>query len=134
MFGLKKICRYVAVPLAAIMMMSSVTVGAAYAGLVSTEQVTRNTAHASDRDRVRAFLAREDVRQKLNDYGVAPEEATARVAAMSDSEVAQLAGQIDSLPAGEGAIGAIVGAALFVFIVLLITDVAGVTDVFDFDN
>jgi hypothetical protein len=36
------------------------------------------------------------------------------------------------MPAGGGAFGIIIGAALFVFIVLLITDMAGATDVFPF--
>jgi hypothetical protein len=37
-----------------------------------------------------------------------------------------------SLPAGGGALGTIVGAALIIFIVLLLTDIFGFTDVFSF--
>ncbi len=56
------------------------------------------------------------------------------VAALSDAEVAKLASDIKTSPAGQGAIGAIVGAALLIFIVLLITDLLGFTSVFGFTN
>ena len=36
------------------------------------------------------------------------------------------------MPAGQGAIGVIIGAALIIFLVLLITDIVGITDVFPF--
>ena len=54
------------------------------------------------------------------------------MAALSDDEIRAIADRIDTLPAGQGAVGAVVGAALIVFIVLLITDLAGLTDVFSF--
>jgi hypothetical protein len=47
---------------------------------------------------------------------------------MSDSEVAQLAGRIDQAPAG----GEVLGLLFTVFIVLLITDIMGLTKVFPF--
>ena len=53
---------------------------------------------------------------------------------MSDDEVAQLAERIDSMPAGQGAVGAVIGAAVLIFIVLLITDLLGFTSVFPFTN
>jgi hypothetical protein len=64
--------------------------------------------------------------------GVDPLEAQARVASLSDAEAVRLAGQVEHLPAGGNAIGVIVGAAVLVFIVLLITDILGYTDVFPF--
>ena len=79
-----------------------------------------------------SFLAREDVREQMQDLGVDPAEAEARVAAMSDAEVQELAGKLDNAKAGEGPLGAIVGAAVFVFVVLLITDILCFTDVFPF--
>ena len=65
-------------------------------------------------------------------FGVDPEEARARVASLSDREIGQIAGQIDRLPAGQGVLVALIGAALFVFLVLLITDLLGLTHVFPF--
>ena len=79
-----------------------------------------------------AFLGREDVRAQLKALGVSPDEAEARVAALSDAEIKRIAGHIDSLPAGQGAVGAIVGAAVLIFVLLVITDLVGLTHVFGF--
>jgi len=100
----------------------------AQAGLVSTESVSA----AGSRDRIAVFLDRADVQSRLEGLGVSPSEVKARVAALSDAEAAQLAGRIDSLPAGGDAVGSILGVALLVFIILLITDILGLTKVFPF--
>ena len=96
----------------------------AQAGLVSTESV----AAAGSRDRIAVILERADVQSRLEAFGVSPAEVKARVAAMSDAEATQLAGQIDSLPAG----GDVLGAIVLVFLVLLITDILGFTKIFPF--
>lgn len=75
-----------------------------------------------------SWLAREEVRRELVTMGVNPAEVRARVAALGDDEVRALAGKIGSEPAGSGVIGAIV----FVFLVLLVTDILGFTAVFSF--
>ncbi len=80
------------------------------------------------RARVGEFLARDDVRQALMGQGVDAEAAQARVAALSDTEVAELAGRIDSAPAG----GEVLGLLFTVFVILLVTDILGLTKVFPF--
>jgi hypothetical protein len=97
----------------------------AAAGMIGTESVTA----AASRDRIGAALARDDVRVRLEASGVRPDEVRVRVNALTDDEAAQLAQQLDNLPAGgDGLIGAIV----LVFIVLLVTDILGYTKVFPF--
>ena len=84
---------------------------------------------AAQRDRVATLLHRAEVRAQLESHGVRPADVKARDAALTDEEVAQLAGWLDRLPAGgEGIIGALV----IVFLVLLITDLLGLTKVFPF--
>ena len=100
----------------------------AQAGLVSTESV----AAAGSRDRIAVILERADVQSRLEAFGVSPTDVKARVAAMSDAEAAQLAGQIDSLPAGGDGLGGVLGLIVLVFIILLITDILGFTKVFPF--
>jgi len=95
------------------------------AGIVTTDQVTA----VVERGQVRSFLDRDDVRSRLQEFGVDPAAARARVAALSGDEVAALAGRIDQLPAGGTEL---LGVLLFVFIVLLITDILGFTKVFPF--
>jgi hypothetical protein len=94
------------------------------AGMVGTDAVLPS----AERERIVGFLEREDVRQQLQAQGVSQTQAKARVAALTDEEARQLAGQVDSLPAG----GDVLGVLLTVFLVLLITDILGFTKIFPF--
>lgn len=70
----------------------------AHAGMISSDKAIAQPP--SDRERVERLLARPEVQKELEKHGLAPADAAARVQAMSDAEVAQLAGRLDSLPAG----------------------------------
>ena len=98
----------------------------AQAGIVATEDVL---AASSDRARIGDVVERPDVQAQLQAYGVSPAEVKARVAAMTDAEAAELAARIDQLPAGGASV---LGVILIVFLVLLITDILGLTKVFPF--
>jgi hypothetical protein len=104
----------------------------AQAGVVGTEEAIRAesaaTAQPLDRGALRALLDRDDVRSQLQAYGVDPRAARERVDALTDEEVEQLAGRIGSLPAG----ASVLGVLFSVFIILLITDILGLTKVFPF--
>ena len=117
----------IAVTLAAFL--SVATPRPAQAGLIGAVSVI-DTGAASARGenlaRVEAALARADVRQQLEAWGVDASAASERVAALTDTELAQLSGRLDTAPAG-GEILALIGA---VFIVLLILDYVGVTKIF----
>jgi hypothetical protein len=123
--------RTVALTMAMVLLLSALPLGVAQAALVSTDQVLGGVAQ-DDRRKVEAFLQRQDVREQMVAFGVEPDEAAARVASLSDREIRQIAGQIDRLPAGQGVLVALIGAAVFVFVVLLITDLLGLTHIFPF--
>jgi hypothetical protein len=126
-------CRLLALPLALVMLFVSMPLSTVKAGLVTTEQVIQDNGSPGDREKVARFLQQEAVREQMAALGVDPSEVDARVAALSDQEISQLAGQIDELPAGQGGnIGLLVGVLLIIFIVLLITDLVGLTNVFSF--
>ena len=95
------------------------------AGIVTTDQVTAGV----ERNQVRSFLDRDDVRTRLQEFGVDPAAARARVDALNGDEVAALASRMGELPAGGTDL---LGVLLFVFLVLLITDILGYTKVFPF--
>jgi hypothetical protein len=114
------------------MLALSMPLGAAQAALIGTEQVVSPSRADADRARVATFMTRGDVRAEMRRMGVDPAEAERRIAVMSDVEIGQIAARINEAPAGQGAIGTLVGAALLVFIILLITDLAGLPDVFPF--
>ncbi|HKL27360.1 MAG TPA: PA2779 family protein [Desulfuromonadales bacterium] len=129
---LKKIIRPVSLMVAVSFLFLDFSMSAAQAGMIDTQSVIAVQQQEANRQQVEVFLDRQDVRQALVRYGVDADEARARVASLSDAEVDRLAGQIDQLPAGGSAVGSIVGAAVFIFVVLLITDLLGLTHVFPF--
>jgi hypothetical protein len=106
--------------------------GRAQAAMVGTETVLNSKVQQTERARVNAFLERPRVQAILESQGISPAEARARIACLSDSEVAGLAATVDQLPAGGSAVGALIGAGVLIFIVLLITDLLGLTHVFPF--
>ncbi len=97
------------------------------AAMVTTPDVLQSQQSEYDRQQLVELLDREDVQKQLLDYGVAPEQVKDRVSKMTDTEVAQLNEQIADMPAG-----GILGAILLIFVVFIITDVIGATDIFSF--
>ncbi|MGB5424116.1 MAG: PA2779 family protein [Desulfobacterales bacterium] len=118
--------------LTVIIVLTAVSHRYATAAMLSTESIVTTARGEEGRRYLYGILAREDVKAAFVAQGVDPQEARARVASLTDEEVIYLADKIDQLPAGGDAIGAIIGAALIVFFVLLITDLLGLTDVFPF--
>lgn len=110
------------------MLALSVHLPSAQAAIVGTDIVVNAQQAAADRDRVQTLLSRDDVKQQLLSAGVDPNQVAARIDALSDAEVQQLAAKMDQLPAGGDALGV----AVFVFVLLLITDILGFTDIFPF--
>jgi hypothetical protein len=110
----------------------SVLLPPAKAALVPTAQAVSATDTEQTRSQLHALIDRADVQAQLEVWGVDPQEARARVDTLSDQELKNLSARMDQMPAGGGAVGIIVGAALIVFLVLLITDITGHTDVFPF--
>jgi hypothetical protein len=99
---------------------------AAYGGVISMQQYLTALDREATVARIDAVLAREEVRSKLEQYGVDPVAADLRIAALTDQELELLATELESLPAG-GDLLAVVGIA---FIVLLILELVGVIDIF----
>ncbi len=104
----------------------------AKAEMVSTETFLLQQDQTSPRDRLILLLQKEGALKKLQEYGVGLTEAKERLANLSDAEVEKLNAQIDQLPGGADAAGAILGTALAVFLILLITDLLCWTKIFKF--
>lgn len=95
------------------------------AGIVATDEVRGGLK----RDQVTSFLERSEVRARMQALGVDPDAARDRVAVLSDDEVASLADQLDQLPAGGSDV---LTAVVVVFLILVILDLLGVTNIFPF--
>ena len=102
----------------------------AKAAIVTNELVIAQTqdARQSATAGLLRNLQRDDVKQQLASMGVDTASLESRISMMSDDEIAQLNEQFDQLPAG----GDVLGVILVIFIVFVITDVIGATDIFPF--
>lgn len=98
----------------------------AYASVITTDEYAQVESRSASEARVNDFLARDDVRAQLERLGVNPDDASARVSAMTPEELAQIDRRIGELPAG-GDVIAVIG---IVFVVLLILELVGVTNIF----
>ena len=111
------------------------SVQTAKAQMIGTNTVIATQKQEANRERVTAFLGRDDVQQAMVQRGVDAAEAQKRVASLSDSELTKISQAMEQLPAGgDGGIGTVIGALVFIFVVLLITDLVGLTHVFSFVN
>jgi len=90
---------------------------------------TAEALAGSVQQRLGALLERAEVREALAARGVDPAQVEARVAALSDEEARLLAESLDRLPAGASDV---LGVLFAVFLILLITDILGLTKVFPF--
>lgn len=115
------VCRYVSV---AIISMGFVQVSGA--GVINTQQMIDSEVRQERLIRLESYLLRQDVANQLIEYGVAPEMVTERIKHMTGAELAALEGKLESQIAGGDALG-VIGA---VFLVLLILELVGVTDIF----
>lgn len=109
----------------------------AQAALIGTAEVANaqgvvsvDLQAANQRAHVLSYLDRPEVVAGLTERGVSADEARSRVAALTDGEVVQLAHTLDTAPAG--ADGGLVGVIVFIFVLLLVTDILGLTKVFPF--
>jgi hypothetical protein len=100
----------------------------AYAGMTSTTTAVQQQQRELARSELLELLDRQAVQAQLQELGVDPETAKQRVATMTDEEIRQLNGHLSEMPAGEGVLGLVA----LIFIVFIITDMLGATDVFPF--
>jgi len=123
---MKSYKKYLSLLLAiAVMSMSINNAGAAMVtNDIFVGQVEQNSAKA----KLLQTINRSDVKEQLTGLGVSPEDVENRINMMTYEEIAQLNQQIDELPAG----GDVLGILLVIFIVFVITDIIGATDIFPF--
>lgn len=124
----QKFRKMIAVMISFSLLFLGVASSSASAGMISTGDVIAEQSLSHDKDSLRAMLDSDEVMEKLLELGVDRDDVLERVDAMTPAELAQLNQQIDELPAGSG----VVGLLLTLFIVFVITDVIGATDIFPF--
>jgi len=94
--------------------------GVAEAGLI-TSHLPEAENRSVDLAKVQSYLENKIVHQKLVDYGVSPEEAKAKVEAMSPRDLHRLASLTDRAAAGtDSGLGLLIGIAVLVILILVI--------------
>jgi len=111
-----------------IVLMGLFQVQISHAAMVTTNNAIQAQQIQMNRTEILDLFAQENLRDQLTQMGVDPDKATDRIANMTDVEIAQLNDRLKDMPAGEG----VGGVLLVVFIVFVITDVLGATDIFTF--
>ena len=129
---IRKKIGFISLFMATIMLVIATPYQPLLAAMVPTEATLDKIIAQDARGHLKTLISRNDIKDALISQGIDPDEAKARIDSLSDSEVTEVAGEIEQLPAGRGAFGALIGAALIVFLVLLLTDILGYTDVFPF--
>ena len=124
---MKSIQKYISILLSITLMSMSFT--SAQAAMISNDLVINQVQHNSARTELLQTINRTDVKEQLLNMGVKAEDIESRIKLMTHEEIAQLNQQINELPAGGSSL---LGVLLIVFIVFVITDVIGATDIFPF--
>ncbi len=99
----------------------------AVAGWIPTRQTL-----PGPRERLVSLVEREDVATGLARLGIDPAEARRRAEGLTDAEARQALERLEALPAGGDLLATVIASGVLVFLVLLITDILGFTDVFPF--
>lgn len=100
----------------------------AQAAMIGNEQIINQHSQGQTRDSLQQLLDQQSARQQLQSLGVSPDQIKSRIDSLTDSELARINRHVDTLDAG----GNILGILLVIFIVFVITDVIGATDIFPF--
>jgi len=100
----------------------------AQAAMIGNEQIINQHQQGQTRDSLQQLLQQQSARQQLQALGVSPDLVKSRIDSLTDSELARINRHVDTLDAG----GSILGILLVIFVVFVITDVIGATDIFPF--
>ena len=100
----------------------------AQAAMIGNQQIINQSESQQTRGSLQQLVEQESARQQLQAWGVDPEQIQNRINSLTDSELARINQQVDTLDAG----GGVLGILLVIFIVFIITDVIGATDIFPF--
>lgn len=110
-----------------IMMLSLSVSKLSLAGLVTTTELVSTQQTEFERQQVRDWLARDEVRDQLTAMGVDVKQAQARVNSMTSEEVHAMAANMNNMPAGGNGV---LEAVILVLLILILLDLTGVTDIF----
>ena len=99
------------------------------AAMIGTDKIINQTDSSLTQEKLEQFLGREATQKQLHAWGVSPDLISERVNNLTDMELARINQEISNLNAGGESV---LGVLLIIFLVFVITDVIGATDIFPF--
>jgi hypothetical protein len=102
----------------------------AQAAMIGNQQIINQGLSHQTRDGLQQLFEQETAQQQLQEWGVNPDQIKSRIDSLTDAELARINQQVNDLQAG----GDVLGILLVIFLVFVITDIIGATDVFPFIN
>ncbi|MCK5420284.1 MAG: OmpA family protein [Desulfobacterales bacterium] len=129
---IRKISKPAAIFLAFHMLMLSGLYQSVSAAMIGTESIINVDRGQNPRDYLNNLLAREEIQAALISQGIDPQEAQDRIDNLSDDEIGKFVHEMDQLPAGGGFFETFIIIVFLIFLILLVTDISGYTDVFPF--
>lgn len=85
----------------------------------------QSEARSIDQAKVQAALEFSVIQQRLLDFGLTPEETTARLNKLSDDQIHRLAANMDAVQAGSDVLGDVAIILLIVILVIVILELTG---------
>jgi hypothetical protein len=101
----------------------------AQAAMVGTDTLLNNASSEQTRASLQHLLDQQSAQQQLSAMGVDPAWAKERASRLTDAELARINQGIDQMNAGGDSV---LGILLLIFIIFIITDAIGATDIFPF--
>ena len=100
----------------------------AQAAMIGNDQIVNQGLSHQTRDGLQQLFEQETAQQQLQAWGVNPDQIKSRIDSLTDAELARINQQVNDLQAG----GDVLGILLVIFLVFVITDIIGATDIFPF--
>ena len=112
--------------MAAMMVVIGLMSASAQAAMVSTSDVISTASEQETRAQVLAILDQDEARDALLSLGVAPADVEQRVQDMTSAELQAFSKQVEEMQAGGSAVGVII----LIFVILIVLDLLGTTNIF----
>ena len=98
----------------------------AHAAMVTAQDIAAERSLQTERNLLQERLLREDVKSELQKLGVDPQQVEERIDRMTLSELSQVNGQLDAMPAGGDGLGTVA----LVLLILILLEITGAIDIF----
>lgn len=128
MSGLRAYLKQISLAMIVALSLATTFSTVAHAGMIGTGELIQQEQTNLDRQQLLSMLEKQEVQDKLAQFGVSTDQVAERIHNLTPAELAEFEQQLAQAPAGEG----IVGVVVLLFLVFVVTDMLCATDIFPF--